>query len=562
MGVLAAWHACYRWWIFIAGVAFGLALLVAAPVGVSADHGGGHVADVTVIPNTTNGVYTNTYEYGIGFTTSASVTVNKLRVYHRAGATIPTRVTIFEASQSGEGTYYSGCVWNSSGIPNTTGWHESGDLGSGCVLPTGGYYISARYGTSSTIPMKSSASWVDRSQGNVNAHGHYYCDHGVGGGAGCPWTEDSANGSIVGFPDFTFALPTPTPTPTPAPHTFEFEQGGRTAIEVVGKAGTQGSESNFKVGGTPSEYDWLIQTYDSQQRSDDLRSQQTTARNETVFSDCVTVTAYEITPWEADDLPSSQWKSRWTLLGAENTVVCGGGGAVGRGLLQVPQVTGVVTYDPYTGTCFAYDQDSRKYFDQSWSCTYVLVNGVLQAAATATPVAATPTPIPPGPTVTPYATVAQQFNPDVAGAVNRQTDTQAGWFGQITSAVQGVGAAVNNLPNAMATAVGVPGPGYVEGKLSAVGGVVEQKAGGMPGIASSLATGWEGLTEPTCEGWTGFPVTMRWFGVDHAFNFFAGGFWDNVYCPYVRIWVGLGLSAWFTYNSVILCYQLAKPGGK
>lgn len=346
---------------------------------------------------------------------------------------------------------------------------------------------------------------------------------------------------------------------TPTVSTFSFTEDYRRVVEVVGKAGTQATaETYLKVGGTNVQVDWRIRSYDSEQRFDNAKSRVTSQRNEVTYTDCVAATAYDVVPWESNDLPSTQWKVRFELLGTQWSGGCTGGTEAGE--LQIPKVGGIVYYDPITGTCVASVVEDLPYFDETWGCAFVVVNGAAYSLPAATP-NPTPTTIPAVGTATPAPTVVQQNQPDVAGAINRQTDTQRGWFGQITQQIGSVATAVTGIPQGVATAVGVPGAGYTEGKLAQVETQLQTKLGGAPGIASSFATGWAALDEPTCVGWSGFPVQMNWFGTTHTFYLFTGAAWDNVYCP-LRVYVGLGLSAWFVYNSILTCYQLAKPGGK
>jgi hypothetical protein len=216
-------------------------------------------------------------------------------------------------------------------------------------------------------------------------------------------------------------------------------------------------------------------------------------------------------------------------------------------------LTGVAWHDPSSSTCYG---PSTALVGQEWVCSrWVITNGA-GAGATATPApqAGNPTPIPAAATATPAPTVTQENNPDVSGSINRQTDTQAGWFGRISAQLGEVTQSITNIPGntvrAVETAVGAPPAGYSETKTAGMHAAVDAKFEPIREGQTALTAVVDGMVEADCDTFGGVVVSLPMFGGSWSLTLFSGPFMTGFYCPVVRPLIALAVNVAVVFFSM------------
>jgi hypothetical protein len=221
-------------------------------------------------------------------------------------------------------------------------------------------------------------------------------------------------------------------------------------------------------------------------------------------------------------------------------------------------ITGTAFYDPLGKTCYGTSTDIR---GAEWDCQRWVITNATGTSATPTPAPAlaTPTPIPGQPTATPLAASAstpvipQGSSPDVAGAINRQTDTQAGWFGYVSAVLGNVAASVTGIPSAMgaeANRLLVPNQTVIDGYQTQVREAFDAKTNAVGRVTEELGNLGAGLMDADCSTFAG--ITLPWPGIlgGGAGGYTVLGELGPFWCPYkpladalIKLGTGAGFAA-------------------
>lgn len=493
-----------------------------------------------------------------GITTAGITGDRPAQLWDATSGTLAATATFAGESASG---------WQVATFSSPVSLNTAHTYQAGVFTSSGGYSVCGNFPSSGLDTSMGNAPYGGQNASNCN-NGYAFRNQATTGGlTNCDQAQYAVDVSL------TSSIATATVTPTAGPnisygvaHLQDFREAGRTYgdhIELISNGNSEFLNSQLAGASYFVGRSVVVERYALWQSPDTGKfypGPLVDRSEETLGCIAGVGTATSL----ASSFPAASNERLWVVVRTNGISTQCGGATKDLQLTGVPMnAYGVAWYDPYSQTCYGPDASLR---GLEWQCTNTSTMAPGAGTPTATPwAAATAAPSPASstavPTATPAGTIGQNSNPDLTGAVNRQTDNQSNWLGWI-GAKLGEGAtaisgAINGVTTAITNAVGVPEPGYVAAKFDATKAQLDSKKQAGEDAFNAMSDYAAGLDgEATCGSYAGLTVPVKFGSRTINFTLFNDFTMTSFYCPFVRPGIALVLDVAVLFYCILVVRSL------